>query len=232
MPLLIIPDQISRLIAFLHNSVFPPLLNAAEEAEALTRLAQGDEDARNMLIEHNLRLVAHICKKFESSGVDREDLISIGTIGLIKGISTFSSDKGARLATYVSRCIENEVLMYLRSIRNQRTETSLNDPIGFDKEGNEVALIDLLGSDDASAQEQIEQDEEREILRSKLPVLDEKERLVLTLRYGLDNNERITQREIAQRLGISRSYISRIEKKAVLKLKKAIAAEDGTHILR
>lgn len=227
MPLIIIPDQISRLIAFLHNSVFPPLLSASEEAAALSRLAQGDEDARNMLIEHNLRLVAHICKKFESSGVDREDLISIGTIGLIKGISTFSSDKGARLATYVSRCIENEVLMYLRSIRNQRTETSLNDPVGFDKEGNEVALIDLLGSDDASAQEQVEQDEERQILRSKLPILDEKERMVLTLRYGLDNNERITQREIAQKLGISRSYISRIEKKAVLKLKKAIAADEG-----
>ena len=122
--------------------------------------------------------------------------------------------------------------------KNRRAEysieknISINESIGFDKEGNEVALIDLLGSDDASAQEQIEQDEEREILRSKLPVLDEKERLVLTLRYGLDNNERITQREIAQRLGISRSYISRIEKKAVLKLKKAIAAEDGTHILR
>lgn len=110
MPLIIIPDQISRLIAFLHNSVFPPLLSASEEAAALSRLAQGDEDARNMLIEHNLRLVAHICKKFESSGVDREDLISIGTIGLIKGISTFSSDKGARLATYVSRCIENAIL--------------------------------------------------------------------------------------------------------------------------
>lgn len=117
--------------------------------------------------------------------------------------------------------------MYLRSIRNQRTETSLNDPVGFDKEGNEVALIDLLGSDDASAQEQVEQDEERQILRSKLPILDEKERMVLTLRYGLDNNERITQREIAQKLGISRSYISRIEKKAVLKLKKAIAADEG-----
>lgn len=227
MPLIIVPAEVSRFLAFLHNSIFPPLLNEAEESEALARLSQGDEDARNMLIEHNLRLVAHICKKFESSGVDREDLISIGTIGLIKGISTFSPDKGARLATYASRCIENEVLMHLRSIRNQRTEMSLNDPVGFDKEGNELTLIDLLGSEEASAQEQVELDEERRILRENLHVLDEKERLVLTLRYGLSSKERLTQREIAQKLGISRSYISRIEKKAINKLKKAVSAEDG-----
>lgn len=228
MPIIIVPaelseTELSRFVAFLHNSIFPPLLTADEEDKALRRLAQGDETARNMLIEHNLRLVAHICKKFESSGVDREDLISIGTIGLIKGISTFVPDKGARLATYASRCIENEVLMHLRSIRNQKTEMSLNDPVGVDKEGNELTLIDLLGSEEPAAQEQIELDEERRILRDNLPVLDEKERMVLSLRYGLGNNERITQREVAQKMGISRSYISRIEKKAINKLKKAIS---------
>ncbi|MDO4732123.1 MAG: RNA polymerase sporulation sigma factor SigK [Bacillota bacterium] len=225
MPLIIVPAEISHFIAFLHNSIFPPLLNEAEEAEALLRLSQGEADARNMLIERNLRLVAHICKKFESSGVDREDLISIGTIGLIKGISSFSPDKGARLATYASRCIENEILMYLRSIRNQKTEISLSDPVGYDKEGNELTLIDLLGSEESSAQERVELDEERRSLREHLYVLDEKERLVLSLRYGLPNGNRVTQREIAQKLGISRSYISRIEKRAIDKLKKAVFRE-------
>lgn len=222
MPIIIVPTELTRFVAFLHNSVFPPLLSGEEEAEALARLAEGDGEARNMLIEHNLRLVAHICKKFESSNVDREDLISIGTIGLIKGINTFAPDKGARLATYASRCIENEILMHLRSIRNQKTEMSLNDPVGFDKEGNEVSLMDLLGSEDASAHELVEQDEERRILRSKLHVLDEKERQVLAMRYGLGSDKRVTQREIGEKLGISRSYISRIEKKAIAKLQQAI----------
>ncbi len=127
-----------RFIAYLHNNIFPPLLSAEEEASALARMAEGDEDARSELIEHNLRLVVHIAKKFESSNVDRDDLLSIGTIGLVKGIRTFNPDKGARLATYVARCIENEILMHLRRIRNQRTEVSLYDPVGVDKEGNEV----------------------------------------------------------------------------------------------
>lgn len=206
-------------IAYLHNSIFPPLLSPEQEADCLARLAAGDEEARNMLIEHNLRLVAHICKKFESSGVDKDDLISIGTIGLIKGVSTFAPDKGARLATYAARCIENEVLMHLRSIRNQRSEISLYDPVGADREGNEIMLLDILGSRGATAQERVEQAEERQILRQLLPILDEQESYVLRRRYGLDGRPKAPQREIAAQLGISRSYISRIEKKAINKLR-------------
>lgn len=219
------PQKLRRFIAFLHNSVLPPLLSEKQEREALERMAAGSEEARNQLIEGNLRLVAHICKKFESTGVDREDLISIGTIGLIKGISTFSADKGTRLATYSARCIENEILMHLRSIKNQRTEVSLYDPVGTDKEGNEVSLIDILGSQLPSAQEKVEADEERSLIREKIAVLTDQERFVVESRYGLCGGERLTQKEIAAKLGISRSYISRIEKKAVGKLKHAIHAE-------
>lgn len=206
-------------IAYLHNNIFPPLLSPEEEAEALERLAAGDEDARAKLIEHNLRLVAHIAKKFESSGVDRDDLLSIGTIGLVKGIRTFKSDKGARLATYAARCIENEILMHLRRIRNQKTEISLYDPVGVDKEGNEVTLLDILGSRGATVQESVELEEEKRLLQKHLYVLDEKERYVMRLRYGLGNQQRLTQKQIAAKLGISRSYVSRIEKKALEKLR-------------
>ncbi len=211
-------------LGYLHNSVFPPLLTEEEEAANLRALATGSEEAKRILIIHNLRLVAHICKKFETSGIDRDDLISIGIIGLIKGVNTFSLDRNTRLATYAARCIENEILMYLRSIRNQKTEVSLYDPVGVDKEGNEVTLIDILGSREMSAEEKVELDEETKLLRDHLYVLDDKESFVLRLRYGLDNTPRKTQREIARQLGISRSYVSRIEKKAVQKLTKAIEA--------
>jgi RNA polymerase sporulation-specific sigma factor len=210
-------------LGYLHNSVFPPLLSEEEEAANLRALAQGNDEARRILITHNLRLVAHVCKKFESSGIDRDDLISIGTIGLIKGINTFSLDRNTRLATYVARCIENEILMYLRSIRNQKTEMSLYDPVGTDKEGNEVTLMDTLSSREITAQEMVEQEEEIKLLRDHLYVLDEKESFVVRLRYGLDDSPRITQREIARKMGISRSYVSRIEKKAVQKLARAIS---------
>ncbi len=209
-------------LGYLHNSVFPPLLTEEEELTNLQALAAGSEEARRILITHNLRLVAHVCKKFESSGVDRDDLISIGIIGLIKGINTFSLERKTRLATYAARCIENEVLMYLRSIKNQKTEVSLYDPVGTDKEGNEVSLIDILGSKEATAQEKVEQDEELQLLQEHFHVLDEKEGFVLRLRYGLGDTKKITQREIAKQLGISRSYVSRIEKKAVQKLARAI----------
>ena len=151
--------------------------------------------------------------------MDKDDLISIGTIGLIKGIGTFSPDKGTRQATYAARCIENEVLMYLRAIRNQRTEISLYDPVGADREGNEILLLDILGCRGATVQERVEQAEERQILRQLLPILDEQERYVLRRRYGLEDYQRCPQREIAKELGISRSYVSRIEKKAVEKLR-------------
>ena len=212
-------------LGYLHNSVFPPLLSEEEEAKNLLALAQGSDEARRILITHNLRLVAHVCKKFESSGIDRDDLISIGTIGLIKGINTFSLDRNTRLATYVARCIENEILMHLRSIRNQKTEMSLYDPVGTDKEGNEVTLMDTLSSREITAQEIVEQEEEIKLLRDHLHVLDEKESFVLRLRYGLDESPRITQREIARKMGISRSYVSRIEKKAVQKLARAIGRQ-------
>lgn len=210
-------------LGYLHNSVFPPLLSEAEEAANLQALAAGSEEAKQILIIHNLRLVAHICKKFESSGVDRDDLISIGIIGLIKGVNTFSLERKTRLATYAARCIENEILMHLRSIRNQKTEVSLYDPVGVDKEGNEVTLMDILGSRETSAEEQVELDEERRLLREHLYVLDDKESFVLKLRYGLGDSRRRTQKEIAKQLGISRSYVSRIEKKAVQKLTRAIS---------
>ncbi len=210
-------------LGYLHNSVFPPLLSEAEEAANLQALAAGSEEAKQILIIHNLRLVAHICKKFESSGVDRDDLISIGIIGLIKGVNTFSLERKTRLATYAARCIENEILMHLRSIRNQKTEVSLYDPVGVDKEGNEVTLMDILGSRETSAEEQVELDEERRLLREHLHVLDDKESFVLKLRYGLGDSRRRTQKEIAKQLGISRSYVSRIEKKAVQKLTRAIS---------
>lgn len=209
-------------IAYLSNNIFPPLLSEEEEAENLRRFAAGDSEARNILIEHNLRLVAHICKKFESTGIEKGDLLSIGTVGLIKGINTYNLEKGTRLATYVARCIENEILMYLRSIRNQKKEVSLYDPIGVDKEGNEVTLLDLLGSSGEEITEEIELEEERNELYKRLDVLDEKERYVVELRYGLNDRERKTQREIAKEMKISRSYVSRIEKKAVNKISKAL----------
>ena len=212
-----------RFIAYLHNSVFPPLLSEAEEASYIARFCQGDKEAHNALIEHNLRLVAHICKKFESTGIDKEDLISIGSIGLIKGINSFCPDKGVRLATYAARCIENEVLMYLRAIRNQKSEISLYEPMGMDKEGNEVVLFDLLGSSGEEIFDGVERAAESELLRQKMDVLDAKEQRIIMMRYGFGiNDERCTQREVAQKLGISRSYVSRIEKKALTKLTRAI----------
>ncbi|MDO4580995.1 MAG: RNA polymerase sporulation sigma factor SigK [Bacillota bacterium] len=229
MRLLIGKRQLYRavFIAYLHNSIFPPLLSAAEEADCIARMGAGEQQARNMLIEHNLRLVAYICKKFDMSGVDKDDLISIGTIGLIKAIDSFSPQRGARLATYAARCIENEVLMHLRSLKNVKTEMSLQDPVGVDKEGNEVTLLDILGHRGETVTEQVEFAEELRLLRGKLTVLDERERYVICLRYGIGEQPRLTQRQIAQRLGISRSYVSRIEKKAVAKLAAALRQDIG-----
>jgi len=194
-------------IGYLNNNIFPPLLSEEKEAECLRLFADGSEEARNILIEHNLRLVAHICKKFESTGFEKDDLISIGTIGLIKGINTFCPQKGTRLATYAARCIENEILMHLRSTRNLKSEVYLYDPIGVDKEGNEVTLLDLLGSSGEEVYESVEDKEERANLLSKMDILEDKERYVLQLRYGLGNAIRKTQREVAKKLGISRSYV-------------------------
>ncbi len=205
------------LVGYLSGNAFPQPLSEAEEAMALKSLRGGDVRARQMLIERNLRLVAHIVKKFDNTGEDTDDLISIGTVGLIKGIDTFNPERGTRLATYAARCIENEILMHLRVIKRRRSEVSIYDPIGYDREGNEITLIDVLGSEPNVIPDQVVAREEVEILHKELRVLPPKERKVLELRFGL-RQERKTQREIARMLGISRSYVSRIEKRAVTRL--------------
>lgn len=209
-------------IGYLSNSSFPHPLSESEEAQYLQKLKQKDEEARNTLIEHNLRLVAHITKKFENSGEEVDDLISIGTMGLIKAINTFDPDKGTRLATYAARCIENEILMHLRSKKKHRGEVSLYDPIGMDKEGNEICLLDILGTDRDIVVEEVEYYYDQEIIRKQIQFLSKREKRVLELRYGLFNGLRRTQKEIAKKLGISRSYVSRIEKKAIEKLIKEL----------
>lgn len=208
-----------------NSSTFPQPLNEEEEARYLNRLQNGDEDARAVLIERNLRLVAHIVKKFDNTGEDVDDLISIGTVGLIKAIGTFKPDKGTRLATYAARCIENEILMHLRSLKRVRGEVSLYDPIGVDREGNEITLIDVLGSDPDVVPDLVGKRLDESKLREKLKKLGGKERQVLELRYGISGGVRKTQREIARMLGISRSYVSRIEKKAVMKLCRELFEE-------
>jgi len=203
------------------NSSFPKPLTEDEEKDFLTLYKQGDERARNILIERNLRLVAHIVKKYSNTGKDADDLISIGTIGLIKAITTFDSSKGTRLATYAARCIENEILMTIRSSKKIQNQLSLQDPIGIDKEGNEISLLDILGTDCDTVLDEVE----KKLQTGKLykimdKVLKNRERIVLELRYGLSNGTIKTQREIAQMLGISRSYVSRIEKRAIKKLSR------------
>lgn len=203
---------------------FPRPLSKEEEKHYIELMEQGDEEARTKLIEHNLRLVAHIAKKYvNSSRVDSDDLISIGTIGLIKGVSSFDSKKSTSLASYTSRCVENEILMFLRSNKKINNEVSLEDPIGKDKEGNSIKLIDVLGSDEDNVVDRIQQDihvkELGELISSKLT---DREKLVLKMRFGLGNTNQFTQNEIAKKLGISRSYVSRIEKNAVEKLSKFI----------
>ena len=206
------------LVSYITQNAFPQPLSAQEEALYLKRLQENDEEARDMLIKHNLRLVAHIAKKFESLSEDTDALISIGTIGLIKGINTFNVDKGAKLATYAARCVENEILMYLRSQKKRKCEVSINDPIGTDKEGNEIALIDILGTDGDTVADTVETSFEYELLLEKIQCLSERERTVLELRFGLLNSNPLTQREVGKLLGISRSYVSRIEKRAIEKL--------------
>ncbi len=210
--------QLMLFVSFVKNNAFPQPLSSAEEKEMLERMAKGDREARNRLIEHNLRLVAHIVKKFENTGEDNEDLISIGTIGLIKAIESYSPEKGTKLATYAARCIENEILMYLRSLKKTKKDVSLQDPIGQDREGNEISLMDVLKSDNDDIIDKIQLNMEKKKIYKYIHVLDAREREVIISRFGLDENEELTQREIAKNLGISRSYVSRIEKRALMKL--------------
>ncbi|MGE5575727.1 MAG: RNA polymerase sporulation sigma factor SigK [Syntrophothermus sp.] len=208
-----------------NNNAFPQPLSESEELEYLKRLEAGDETARNILVERNLRLVAHIVKKFDNTGQDNDDLISIGTIGLIKAIKTFDRHKKTRLATYAARCIENEILMHLRAIKRVKGEVMLYDPIGSDREGNEIRLIDILGTNGDVVAERVEDEAEQSKLYEKIRCLNRREKRVLELRYGLANGNSRTQREISRILGISRSYVSRIEKRAILKLQKEMYAD-------
>ena len=201
---------------------FPRPLTVAEEREYLERFSNGDIEARNALIEHNLRLVAHIVKKYYTASEEQDDLISIGTIGLIKGISSYKPDKGTRLATYAARCVENEILMYFRAKKKTQGELSLSDSIDTDKDGNALYLMDIVGTEDTMYSDLQDKEDSalvRELVRR---VLTRREREIVTLRYGLGGDAPQTQREIADKLGISRSYVSRIEKKALQKLEQAL----------
>lgn len=205
------------------QGAFPFPLSEQEEAQLVERMLHGDREARNALVEHNLRLVAHLVKKFESTGEDPEDLISIGTIGLIKAINTYDPRRRTRLATYAARCIENEILMYLRATRRSRQELRLFDPIGCDGDGNEMTLMDVLGTEPDVVCERVEARVEQERLKRTLAGLSRRERWVLLMRYGLVDGIRQTQRDISRKLGISRSYVSRIEKRALLKLQHQLS---------
>lgn len=198
---------------------FPPPLSAKEERELLKKSEQGDINARNKLVEHNLRLVVHITKKYYNTSVDQDDLISIGTIGLIKGISTFKSEKGSRLATYAARCIENEILMYFRAGKKSAQDVSLFEPIDTDKDGNALTLGDIISDDSDIAEKTDTKIKIEKLNKLILSVLDKREKEIISYRYGLYGKEELTQHEIAEKMGISRSYVSRIEKAALKKLR-------------
>ena len=209
------------------KSSFPKPLSKEKEQEYLVLSAKGDKDAKEILVKHNLRLVAHIAKKYANYG-DNDELISIGSIGLIKAVESFKSDKGTSLATYASRCIENEILMTMRTTKKHRSNVSLNEPIGVDKDGNELVIMDMLESD-----QNVIEDVENSIMMEKMTaitksVLDKREYEIIKMRYGLENTGALTQREVAKKFNISRSYVSRIEKKALEKIKKSVNKEDLT----
>lgn len=224
-----------RLLAWLHSlrrrdkimyiggsDTLPPPLPREEETEVIARLEQGDPQARQTLIERNLRLVVYIARRFENTGINIEDLISIGTIGLIKAINTFRADKNIKLATYASRCIENEILMYLRKNAGRKGEVSFDEPLNTDWDGNELLLSDVLGTEADVVMRPIEEDVERDLLAAAINVLSPREKQIITLRFGLGGGKEQTQKEVADQLGISQSYISRLEKRIISRLKKEI----------
>ena len=202
------------------SDTLPPPLEKAEEDECVARLGSGDDAARRELIEHNLRLVVYISKRFENTGINIEDLISIGTIGLIKAVNTFNSGKKIKLATYASRCIENEILMYLRKISVQRTEVSFDEPLNTDWDGNELLLSDILGTDEDEVSRPLEDDADRQMLMAAIDCLNERERTIILMRFGLSGSGEYTQKEVADMMGISQSYISRLEKKIIDRLRR------------
>ena len=204
------------------SDILPPPLKGKDEQEMLEASEEGDEKAKQKLIEHNLRLVVYIARRFENTGVNLEDLISIGTIGLIKAIGTYRRDKNIKLATYASRCIENEILMHIRKISGQKAEVSLDEPINMDYDGNELLLSDILGTDEDIILRPMEDDVDIQLLRQALRELPERERELVQMRFGLDGFKELTQKEVAQKLGISQSYISRLEKRIMERLRKEI----------
>ena len=226
--IIFLKDRILNILGIEPSPVFyiggsdtlpPPLEKEAEEL-AIAALQRGDEAARQLLIEHNLRLVVYISKRFENTGINIEDLISIGTIGLIKAVNTFKAGKNIKLATYASRCIENEILMYLRKISSQRTEISFDEPLNTDWDGNELLLSDILGTDDDEVYRPLEDDADKQMLMEAIDSLSERERSIILMRFGLPGGKEYTQKEVADKMGISQSYISRLEKRIIDRLRK------------
>lgn len=209
------------------SDVLPPPLKGAEEQQALRDLEAGDENAKQLLIERNLRLVVFLARRFENTGVNLEDLISIGTIGLIKAISTYRLDRNIKLATYASRCIENEILMHIRKIAPLKAEVSLDEPINMDGDGNELLLSDVLGTDEDMILKPLEDDVDLRLLHQAVGALPEREREIVTMRFGLGGRRELTQKEVARKMGISQSYISRLEKRIMLRLKKELVRQTG-----
>ncbi|MDD2409105.1 MAG: RNA polymerase sporulation sigma factor SigK [Bacilli bacterium] len=212
----------SELLFVGSTDILPPPLSKEEELNYIIRFKEGDQLARDKLIEHNLRLVVFLAKKYESTGYDIEDLVSIGSIGLIKGIQTYKPDKNIKLATYSSRCITNEILMFIRKNKRRKSEISFEDAINFDTEGNELHLEDILGTEEDIVYKSFEEKTDKESLEKELNLLTEREKIIMTLRYGLNNTDDYTQKEVAEMLGISQSYISRIEKKVIKKVKSLL----------
>lgn len=202
----------------------PEPLSKEEEYKYVEEANKGDKHAKDILVEHNLRLVVFLAKKYENTKVDLEDLVSIGTIGLIKGVNTYKNDKNIKLATYASRCIDNEILMFLRKNKKRKTEISFEDSLSFDSEGNELHLEDILGTDSNIIEKEIENGENQKLLYKELENLNSRDKRIMILRYGLYNNEEMTQKDVAKMLGISQSYISRIEKKVIKRLKNVVGS--------
>lgn len=218
----ILGERISRLFYIGGADVLPPPLTAEEEKKYVSMLGQGDENARGILIERNLRLVVYIAKKFENAGINVEDLISIGSIGLIKAVNTFNADKNIKLATYASRCIENEILMFLRRSSRSKSEISLDEPLNVDMDGNELLLSDILGTDNDVVYVGLEEEVNRKLLIQAMSRLSDRENQIIEMRFGLASGVEMTQKEVADSMGISQSYISRLEKKIINKLRKEI----------
>lgn len=220
----IFKEQADNILYYITtNDVLPSPLSAEEEQAALQKLAVGDEEIKGTLIEHNLRLVVYIARKFDNTGIDIEDLISVGTIGLIKAVNSFNVEKNIKLATYASRCIENEILMYLRRMVRIRSEISLDEPLNVDWEGNELLMSDILGTEPDLVSKDIESSVERQLLWSAISKLNKREKEIMQMRFGLQGDRECTQKEVADLLGISQSYISRLEKKIIVRLKKEIS---------